>query len=569
MVMRRLGLPLILLLHLIFCLVGINWGLPSSRSDRYLFTNGEPWPGEKIARLAKANARYDNTLGADVDRDPLATSDEPVNLTSTDEQIAAIYLRYRLYTHQPDEMITMMALASMKPSQCDLDPKLYQYGGLFIYPVGALIKLVGMTGLIDVTNDLTYYLDHPDEFGKFYIVARLYVVLFSMLGVWAVYLLGKRFGDWQVGVPAALLFVLLPVVVCMSHEAKPHMPATVLMLWAVWLAMRYAEDRRRRDWWALCILCGAAFGMVLSSLPILVLIPLAVMLRPKARTNRLTQTVAGLGVALGVYLIANPYIVINALTNRQVLASNLGNSIAMYEISRIGEGFVRVVQLTADGATWLVFIVGVICLAVAFARRRWTMLPLAIPALVLFAQFVALGAGKPDEYGRFGVFVDTALAIAAAVAIRACWKRIGWATLVPAVAMFALAGLGTTAYLGGFYGDASQQGSCYRAAQAIRNLKSEAGDDPVIMTLREPAPYCFPPAAFDGVTVQLSKTGDYSAGAALAVLVRDGQDREAQEAVKKQGRLIWSSDTQARRHEPRSPISWADKPFEIYRLDKE
>jgi len=54
--------------------------------------------------------------GADVDVDPLnGSTAEPISLTATDQDLAKIYLRYRLYTYQPDEMITMMALAGMNP----------------------------------------------------------------------------------------------------------------------------------------------------------------------------------------------------------------------------------------------------------------------------------------------------------------------------------------------------------------------------------------------------------------------------------------------------------------------
>ena len=164
----------------------------------------------------------------------------------TDQRAAAIYLRYRLYTHQPDEMITMMALAQMRPGSLDLDPRLYQYGGLFIYPVGALVKLCGLLGLIEVRSDLTYYLDNPDEFGKFYIVARAYAAAWGLVGVMAVYLIAARLRDRRAGLVAALLFVMLPVVVCMSHEGKPHLPGAALMLLAVWFAMQYADASRRR-----------------------------------------------------------------------------------------------------------------------------------------------------------------------------------------------------------------------------------------------------------------------------------------------------------------------------------
>ena len=49
-----------------------------------------------------------------------------------------------------------------------------------------------MLGLIDVRGDVVYYLDNPDEFGKFYIVARAYSAAWGLLGVLVVYAIAKR-----------------------------------------------------------------------------------------------------------------------------------------------------------------------------------------------------------------------------------------------------------------------------------------------------------------------------------------------------------------------------------------
>ncbi|MCH7885664.1 MAG: cardiolipin synthase [Planctomycetes bacterium] len=77
----------------------------------------------------------------------------------------------------------------------------------------------------------------------------------------------------------------MPVVVCMAHEGKPHLPGAVLMLLAVLFAMRHLErsttqraglnpgETPTRDRWIMCVCCGAAFGTVLSTWPIFVLIP--------------------------------------------------------------------------------------------------------------------------------------------------------------------------------------------------------------------------------------------------------------------------------------------------------
>ena len=607
---------------------GIDWGLPTRGVDQYLFGDDPPWPGEKIYRLANAAGRFSPERGADVDMDPANTSPgKPVLLTATEEDVARIYLRYRLYTHQPDEMITMMALAGMHPGELNFDPRLYQYGGLFIYPVGALIRLCGAIGLIDVRSDVVFYLDEPEEFGKFYVVARAYSAGWGLVGVVVVFLIGRRLGGRWAGLLAALLFALMPVTVCMAHEGKPHLPGAVLMLASVLLAMQALG--RDRDWWLMCACCGAAVGMVLSSLPILVLIPLLAWLRarfvvrgagrradgleadsrglgsaaredsrglesaaredsrglkPAARAPWgwvVRRTGCGLALAVGVYLITNPYIVINACFNREVLRSNFGNSLAMYEVTRVGEGLVRVIELTLEGGTLPVLLLGAIALITAIVCRKSSAIPLAVPAVVLFLQFVLIGAGKPAEYGRFGVFTNTALAIGAACLLTHRFgklrRQVNWVSASLVILWVASCGW---LYLANFRVDTTLDNWRTYTAKILHGF----GLDPdtnrsvaKIAVLADPAPYGCPPVNFARTDVVLLPRPNPSAQNptdAWMFLVRP-LDRHPSDAAgganwaKTLGRSFLSQLTGIRGSNDRpvwpfdTPISWANKPFEL------
>ena len=124
------------------------------------------------------------------------------------------------------------------------------------------------------------YLDHPEQFAWFYLLARLYAAMWGLIGVGVVYAIGKEWtGNNFVAVTAGILFCLMPVVVSMAHEAKPHLPGTVLILCAVLAAMRYAKSGRRR-WWILTgVACGAASGMVLTGGVSFAVLPVMVLLR--------------------------------------------------------------------------------------------------------------------------------------------------------------------------------------------------------------------------------------------------------------------------------------------------
>jgi len=574
----------IAVLYVTVSIIGIRWGLPSRDIDKYLFSDGNVWPGEKMYRLANAAGRFSPESaarrGADVDVNPVRAargphtvdaasekSEEPILLTGTDEDIAEIYLRYRLYTYQPDEMITMMALAGMRPGRLDLDPRLYQYGGLFIYPVGALIKLCGILGLIDVRNDVVFYLDHPDEFGKFYIVARAYAAIWGLTGVFVVFAIGRRFGGAGAGLWSALFFTLMPVVICMSHEGKPHLPGAVLMLLAVWLAMRFIDSRRARDWWLMCICCGAAVGMVLSSWPIVVLIPLIAWIT-RARTGNgdptqnqgpsvLARSLLGLVVSIAVYFVTNPYVLINAFTNRDVLRSNFGNSLGMYEIARVGEGFIRVLQLTVEGATPPVVVIGLITTIAAMKRRNATIVPLLVTAAVFSLQFVMIGAGKPAEYGRFSILTNTALAIATACATGHRRKNpaITWAVSTLTVGWLVISG---GAYLWNFRLDEVGVGSRIQLAKAVASADRlrEDENNPIVAMLSDPAPYNCPPMDFRRARVWLQ-----SSPREIVILKDQGGFLLRTLDDCPSNWLPDSPSSPVTRHGWITPISWANKPF--------
>lgn len=552
---------------------GLRWGLPSRAADAYLFGGRQPWTGKEILELAGGWADNPN-VGADVDVDPLVDAGEPAFLNETDAQRAAVVRRYRLYTHQPDEMITMRALASMRPGEGRLDPKLYQYGGLWIYPVGAALRLAAATEYLTLTSDAAWYLDHPEEFGKFYVVARMYTVFWAVIGVCAVFVMARKLagGCTAAGAAAALCVIVMPVVVNMAHEAKPHLPAASIMLLAVLAAMRYVESGKRGWWLATAILCGAAFGMVLSAWPIFVVLPVMSVLRREGWQDVLTRTVFGGLIGAATYLLTNPYVLINLFINQAVLRSNFGNSLAMYEVSRLREGALNAAWLILEGTSPILAVFGIGGALWLGARSVFRRSPtemnastpaglgwlLAAPVLVILIQFIALAAGKPGEYGRFAVLPDMALAIAAVAAVR---RRITQLVhgAIPMLLLLVMTGSAGSEYLFGFARDASINTSRSQAALQLQAYHQSGAR--TLGVVAEPAPYCLPPVdLFHWQVYLLPPDIDAETIRQVDVLVRPWGTRP------------FASPAEMVSHRPdppvllnldTKPISWADKRFDI------
>lgn len=523
LVRQRLALAGVLLVSAVFFFVGIDWGLPARSTDAALFGDRTPWTGKQILSLAPA--WNDNAArGADVDANPLVDRTKPILLNATDADRAELLRRYRLFSYQPDEMITFRSLSGMSPGQVRLDPKLYQYGGLWIYPVGALLKAASTVGLVTLTSDLAFYLDNPEQFGRFYIVARAYSAAWGLVAVasvfWIVRKLTTSTGLAAVG---ALCFAVCPVVVTMAHEAKPHLPGAALTLLACIAATKFVETRRSRWWVITGVLCGAAFGMVLSALWAFVVVPVMVLLTPDLRpTRRLSVVVLCTLVGILTYAATNPYVLINAITHPEVLRSNVGNSSAMYAVGRWTEGAthagVLLMEAAGPGVTLGAGVVGLI----ALGRSRWRGLKSWLKSdhavgLLLFCvcacvmtQFIALAAGKPGEYARFAIVPSAGLVVSVMVGIRRFARSPrAWLASLSLVTVPTL-GSGMF-YLTGFIVTGTPVDTRrfpLVALEAHRATARAEGRALVVGLLAEPAPYNTPPLnLFEDRIVLLPSTG--------------------------------------------------------------
>ncbi len=517
-------------------LTGIGWGLPSRDADPYLFGGRDPWTGAQVMALAGPWSPAGDQ-GSDRPQHAAGPTAGPATgatvLNATDADRAEIVRRYRLYSCQPDEMITFRALSRMRPSSGDLDPRLYQYGGLWVYPIGGLLRLAAAAHGLVLRTDLAYYLDHPDAFARFYVVARLYSAAWGLAGVVVVYGLGWELtGRRLVAATAAGVYAALPVVVNAAHEAKPHLAGTVLTLAAAWAAARHV--RTGRGWAAAAVLAGAAAGMVLTGVAALAVLPVLAWLRPG---RRLRTAAAALALASATFVVTNPYLPFDALFHRDRVTSNLGNSAGMYRPSLSPGTLANAVRLGVAGtslAPAVFAVTGAVLLARAgrVGGRGWL---LAAPAAAVAVQFAALAGGKPAEYARFAATADVAVALLAAAGIGRLPLRPREQAMA-GLLLVACTGLYGLPYDLNCLADAGPRSTRRLAAARLAGLSTPGR---TLAVTADPAPYGLPPVdLFRWRIVLLSRGGAAEAG---AITVRP---TDAARGIA-------------------SPISWADKPFEI------
>ncbi len=211
-----------------------------------------------------------------------------------------------LQTISPDEKKSFIIMSQMRPWKLDFKPLYIQYGGSFIYPLGAYLKTLSLTGAVTVVPDLRHYLAHPEDMGRLYLAGRILLALLHLGTLALIFDLGRRLSGWETGLAAALAFALCPVTVLCTHVLKPHAYAAFFALLSVrWMLL--AGTGRRREF----LLCGAAAGLAaganLTLAPLLGL-PLLAFLRGPRKIGAGLSAAWGIVTGLVFCLGMNPYL---------------------------------------------------------------------------------------------------------------------------------------------------------------------------------------------------------------------------------------------------------------------
>jgi hypothetical protein len=310
--------PLVLLLGVATGFWGLGWGMPGPLrlrafpmtmtpevaqefSDRWAALYKEIWKSHKEMRDEP------ETYVHGVEEVPPGWNFPPANLINA-------FRAMLLQSTNPDEKKSFIILAQMRPEKLLLKPLYIYYGGAFIYPLGAFLKAVSLTGAVHLVPSMGHYLQHPEDMGKMYYWGRILMVLFNLATLWVLYDIGRRLGGESVGLWSAVFFCLCPVAMLNSHLIKPHAVASFWFVAALRSALIAYEEGGRWNYILSGIFCGMSGGTAfpfaaLGWVPILAWFERWRMKR--AKPEELGQVAAACFVAAAVFFLTNPYFALN------------------------------------------------------------------------------------------------------------------------------------------------------------------------------------------------------------------------------------------------------------------
>lgn len=245
---RGLGEPAafaaVMLLAAATSLWALDWGLPGPQRHK-------PWGGPPTEAEARDLAERWSQLYRDIEDSHRRLAPDEAQAA---DPLLASRRSYLLHTENPDEKKSFIVLSRMRPWKLDFQPLYAQYGGGFIYPLGA--ALLAVPGKL--TSDLAHYLQRPEDMGRLYLAGRMLVAAAHVATVALLFFLGRGLAGWGAGAAGAALWALCPLAVTQAHLVKPHAYAT---FWVVLAAMH------RRGFYA-----GMAAASSLATAPFFLLL---------------------------------------------------------------------------------------------------------------------------------------------------------------------------------------------------------------------------------------------------------------------------------------------------------
>jgi hypothetical protein len=171
----------------------------------------------------------------------------------------------------------------------------YNYGMTYLLPLGAYLYVLDKLSIINVHADVAFYLRNTPEVAKLFIANRVFIIIFTLLGMIVLYRIALRYVPREYALLTIIMYGLVPLVTVYAHDIKPWLYVNFFFL----LAFYYGEKHYIRA----SIFAGLAMGSMTTAGFVLIWI---IMNNLDARKIIIAATLCA-----GVFIITNPYWVLD------------------------------------------------------------------------------------------------------------------------------------------------------------------------------------------------------------------------------------------------------------------
>lgn len=308
---------ILFLFFLFIHLYGINWGVPNSAISSLVFKNTEIINKLSSVMLTthqeiKEMMDYYGTQYRS-DYQPKEKIILKVNDTiTTSKELVNSCRSYLIRSSGADEQAVLGALSKMSPARCNLNPHFYEYGGVYLYPMGAFLYLLSKIKILTVTSDMSFYLLHPDEMGKMYIWGRVFGAIGSLISIIVFFLICKKlFKNKRLVYLLTFFYGTSAGFAIWSHYLKPFSYGMLWFLSTLYMLVKFYKEGKEKYLYFASIFSGISFGTLLSYGYIYWAVVVFIIFCSKNLKWKVKHFFLTLAIFLGVFCITNPYVLIS------------------------------------------------------------------------------------------------------------------------------------------------------------------------------------------------------------------------------------------------------------------
>jgi len=315
---KKFYLAILILVGLLFHTKGINWGIPDRERIDLVFGDEEVLDAflnpmlsthEEIREMQvyygapyKLDYNPEEKIVVDVKKKKIVISKEMVNTLRS----------YLFRSYGADEQAAIASLSKMDPSKHNFNPHFFEYGGVYLYPLGAFLKGCSIFKIVNLKSDRAFYLKNPEEIGKLYILSRLFGAIVFILSAIVFFFLSRKISkNIHLAFLSSLLFVVTPVFVLWSHYLKPYTFGLFWVIVTFYGIINFFENRKTGWLIFSSVFAGLSMGTLLSYGYIFFTCICVIFLTSKNFTELLKNLVLSVFFFLFAYFITNPYVIIS------------------------------------------------------------------------------------------------------------------------------------------------------------------------------------------------------------------------------------------------------------------
>jgi hypothetical protein len=208
----------------------------------------------------------DYRVSTDVLRDSALSRGQVVERPSQRVETPDLWMvRFKLYSIEADEIVSIMALARIRPAQAQFDPAFYQYGGAFLYPLGAWYLVLSKVGLVHVAP-FDQMLANPQDMDRVWIAGRAFVLAAFVISAFLLFVAMNAVAPTNVSLAALAIYLFCPASIMFSVVIKPHWYALLWVNAALLIVVCALRQKRLPFTWELLLsVCiGLAVGSVIT-----------------------------------------------------------------------------------------------------------------------------------------------------------------------------------------------------------------------------------------------------------------------------------------------------------------